>query len=182
MVRRHIPVEDSYLRNLYLVEMKSIPDISNLISIPKSTIRSHMIRIGIRLRKYSEATQSTRNKISMANTGKKRGPMSMEARKKMSIERLARGEKYAKGISLKPNGYYEITRGPNKGRSLHVVLYEEKVLFRRVKKGEHIHHVDGNKTNNDLSNLQLLTIQEHMRIHALQNYKNRKKGKNGQFT
>ena len=31
-----------------------------------------------------------------------------------------------------------------------------------------IHHIDGNHNNNDISNLQLVTIQEHYDIHSLQ--------------
>ena len=35
-----------------------------------------------------------------------------------------------------------------------------------IPKGHHIHHIDGNKSNNDISNLQLLSASEHTRMHA----------------
>ena len=41
----------------------------------------------------------------------------------------------AKGISLKPSGYFEITRGKNKCRSLHRVVME-KHIGRKLKKQE----------------------------------------------
>jgi uncharacterized CHY-type Zn-finger protein len=35
----------------------------------------------------------------------------------------------------------------------------------KIKKGFHIHHMDGNKSNNDISNLQCLSIKEHFSKH-----------------
>lgn len=36
----------------------------------------------------------------------------------------------------------------------------------------HVHHIDGNHFNNDVKNLQQLTIQEHLKLHAKKAYKN----------
>jgi len=47
--------------------------------------------------------------------------------------------------------------------------------FRKLKlvtKNLDIHHIDTDKTNNDISNLQLLTKSEHQRIHRLMDKKN----------
>lgn len=46
------------------------------------------------------------------------------------------------------------------------VMYE--YLGRLPSKNECIHHIDRDKTNNKLNNLQLLTLQEHAKIHALE--------------
>ena len=50
------------------------------------------------------------------------------------------------------------------GRHTHRVVAEEK-LGRPLKKGEVVHHIDGNKRNNDPSNLMVMTQSEHCRIH-----------------
>ena len=41
----------------------------------------------------------------------------------------------------------------------------ERHIGRPLKKNEVIHHIDGNKRNNDLSNLLLTTRSEHAKIH-----------------
>ena len=37
---------------------------------------------------------------------------------------------------------------------------------RKLQSNEVVHHIDGNKLNNDISNLKVLSISEHNRIHA----------------
>jgi HNH endonuclease len=39
-------------------------------------------------------------------------------------------------------------------------------LKRGLKKGEVVHHIDGDKTNNNIENLFLTTVQEHNKLHA----------------
>jgi hypothetical protein len=41
-----------------------------------------------------------------------------------------------------------------------------KKLKRNLLSSEHIHHKDGNKSNNDIENLELMDRSEHMRYHA----------------
>lgn len=48
---------------------------------------------------------------------------------------------------------------------LHRILMEQK-LGRTLTYDECIHHVDGNKNNNDISNLTIMTRSEHTRLHA----------------
>ena len=50
-----------------------------------------------------------------------------------------------------------------------------------IKDDEVVHHKDGNKLNNKLCNLQVMTASEHARLHALENLSNRKRNKYGQF-
>jgi hypothetical protein len=45
------------------------------------------------------------------------------------------------------------------------VMVMERHLGRRLEATECVHHVDGDRTNNALENLQLMTKSEHMRLH-----------------
>ena len=41
-----------------------------------------------------------------------------------------------------------------------------RLHYGEIPEGMVVHHVDGNKKNNDISNLKLLSIREHNRLHA----------------
>ena len=63
------------------------------------------------------------------------------------------------------NGYIFIRVGNEKVLE-HVYVYE-KYLGRKLLKDEVIHHIDGNKQNNTIENLILLTQKEHANIHMV---------------
>lgn len=44
-------------------------------------------------------------------------------------------------------------------------LIMEAVLERKLKPTEHIHHKDGNISNNNISNLKIVNASEHLKIH-----------------
>jgi hypothetical protein len=47
----------------------------------------------------------------------------------------------------------------------HIIVMENH-LERKLQKGEVVHHIDGNKTNNDINNLDLCSVVEHNNCHA----------------
>jgi hypothetical protein len=53
-------------------------------------------------------------------------------------------------------------------------LIMEKHLGRYLKKNEVVHHIDGDRKNNELKNLKLMTTSEHARDHILNYWKKRK--------
>ncbi len=65
------------------------------------------------------------------------------------------------------NGYYYITSTAegNFKQLLHRLIFED--FYGPIPEGCVIHHKDGNKTNNCIMNLQLLTESEHHRQHSV---------------
>lgn len=51
------------------------------------------------------------------------------------------------------------------GRHEHRVI-GEKIAGRKLRSDEHVHHIDGDKHNNNASNLVILTASEHGKLHA----------------
>lgn len=60
---------------------------------------------------------------------------------------------------LRKDGYYHYTNSNNHRRLM------EKHLDRSLERHESVHHIDGNKLNNDLNNLVVLTWDEHKKSH-----------------
>lgn len=71
------------------------------------------------------------------------------------------------------HGYVEVCVGHNSNYSgvkggyirEHVKVMQDH-LGRQLVTGEVVHHIDGNKSNNDISNLDLCTVDEHNNAHA----------------
>lgn len=68
---------------------------------------------------------------------------------------------------MSPGGYItERVRG--KGRKFQHRIIMERRLGRELRDDEVIHHIDHDKTNNDISNLVVMTRSEHTRLHTIE--------------
>lgn len=69
-----------------------------------------------------------------------------------------------KGTTITVAGYVRYTAGKHLGRYEHQLVLEGK-LRRRLRKGEVVHHKNGNGRDNRPSNLQLTTVPAHPSLH-----------------
>lgn len=159
----------------------SIPEVSNLSGLSRSAVRYHLKKAGV-LRSVTEGVRnaSKRGRLGSGFRGKKREFTESHC-ESISKAKIAHAEKHAKGLSNRSSGYSEFTRGENKGRSLHRVIME-KHIGRKLGRNEHVHHIDGNKRNNDISNLELMSASNHAAHHAKENHKLRRRNKNGTWS
>jgi len=109
---------------------------------------------------------------------------SLETRKKMSLS--MRGKKHNTKQNWIQNGYRYIRLlshpyRTKKGYVLEHRLIMEKHLGRYLKKYEHIHHINGNRLDNRIENLELTDIKNHMSYHAKKNYLLRDRDLLGRF-
>lgn len=85
---------------------------------------------------------------------------------------FAKNPNWKGGRRKKTAGYVEIYCPDHPNANKRKCVYEhqlivEKHIGRYIKKGEVVHHIDGNKANNDISNLLLLTSSEHAKLHQI---------------
>jgi len=148
---------------LYLSGM-SIPEVSDITGISRSTIRSRLNNAGI-LRSRAEGVRAAaeKGKLGLGNKGKKR-VFTDQWKENISKGKLEHGKINALSVRVNKSGYMEFTRGDNKGRLVHCVVIESR-LGRKLYKDECVHHIDRDKLNNQDSNLALMTISGHARLH-----------------
>ena len=75
------------------------------------------------------------------------------------------------------NGYeVKYIKNYNKKGNVKVHRYVmEQYLDRKLRPDEVVHHIDGNKLNNNIENLKIMTRGEHSKLHRLEEIKNGKK-------
>lgn len=144
---------------------QSIPQISARTGINRSRVRSELLKAGVPLRSRTEALR-IREGLGAHMKGKTR-TFTKEHCENIAKARRAWGEANAAGVSIKLNGYVEITRGEHKGRGEHVVIMEERI-GRRIRDDEVVHHIDRNRSNNSVDNLALVARAGHTRLHRFE--------------
>jgi hypothetical protein len=143
---------------------ESIPQIADDLGLGRGMLRYQLHKIGV-LRGRSEAVRMAANQGRLGGgfRGKSRDftPQHCE---NISKARARWADGNAVGVSIKLSGYVYHTRGLHKGRSVHVVKMEAR-LGRSLLPDEVVHHIDGDKTNNEDKNLALVTRAGHTRLH-----------------
>lgn len=142
----------------------STKEVADTLGINMSAARRAIIEGGATMRPRSFLSDTGRKAIQHAGARRKGQKRTAEQRQRIKEARCAWGEAESVGFSVKPNGYIEHTRGEHKGRSVHVVRMEERI-GRRLLDDEVVHHIDGDKTNNNMNNLALMTRPAHTRLH-----------------
>lgn len=146
---------------LYLSGL-SITEIHAKTSIPLSTLRNRFLRAGILRSRGDGVRNAAQRGLLGKNKGIKR-TFSEAWRANISRAQKKLAEINSNGVDTS-KGYARFTRGANKGKFVHKYVME-LWLGRSLIEGECVHHIDGNKLNNDINNLALLTTSGHARLH-----------------
>lgn len=172
-------LEIDRLIDLYVGQHMTCREVSNVVGVPISTVRRRLMNAGA-LRSGREASAIAASKGRKSHGTGRHFTHSAETREKQRASRIKWASTNAKGLSLKPNGYIECTTGEHKFRGQHRVIMEQRI-GRPLLPGEVVHHIDGNRANNAIENLQLMTHAEHASHHAIENHPKRERKENGCF-
>lgn len=71
---------------------------------------------------------------------------------------------------------------PRKGYLREHIRVMELFIGRRILPNECVHHKDHNRKNNSIENLELMTRDEHSKLHRAKDFQNFRRGKQGRFT
>lgn len=158
---------DEKLRDMYLVELLSIPQIAKKITVTYSTARGLLIKAGIQLRSRTQGVKIAGSRCADHLRGVPRS-FTEEHRLKATSGLRSHHAKNAVGVSIRKSGtksgYVYFTTGKNARRAVHIVVMDD-LLGRALAPGECVHHVDQNRSNNDPINLRLMSRSDHAALH-----------------
>lgn len=146
---------------MYHDELRSIPDIARILGVPYSRARKYLTDSNIDLRSRADGIRASSHKLGKHLAGKTRV---FSDQWKANISAGRKASTVFAGVTIKPSGYVEVTRGENKGRGLHRVIMEKKT-GRRLGHDEVVHHKDECRSNNSESNLEIMTRAAHTSHH-----------------
>ncbi len=161
------------------------------IETNRNKLKKQNTMMGMSDEEFKEYLKEQYKTKSMGEIGKEIGVSAAAVRKyfvKFGMERRGNTEfmhdptktpNWNGGIHVKSTGYVEVyapdhPRANGRPYIYQHILVMEKHIGRYLEKDEVVHHIDGNKSNNDISNLRLMTNREHVMMHG--NIGKRKKG------
>jgi len=167
-----LSIDKDKVRSMYVDDLMSSTQIAESIGTSPTHVLRVLAKIGVKTRSatlnktLSHSRACVREKLRNSATSRK---LSEAAKDKLRALSGKKNSGYISGITLNKHGYLVFSRsssnGDLAGKALHVCI-AEWLYGRRMKKGEHVHHIDGNKLNNHPENLAILNHSDHAKLHT----------------
>ena len=164
-------------------EFHSIRVVSKKTGLGRKTISEMLKEKGVEVLSKEENAKYTWHNHKHPGIGKKGKlspayghKMSAETREKLKPKWEAMGNARRIGKKKTTGGYIEVYC-PNHPSAYHGYVLEHRLIVeqnlgRLLSTDEYVHHINGEKTDNRIENLQLTNRSEHAKIHMEMRYKN----------
>ena len=150
-------------RSMYEDECLSTQQIADRLGISRTAVMNRLAKAGVTLRSAADGIRLA-GKQGRLPGGRGRGKQSPELIEKRRQGMLRYYTSRRRPIFNKCTGRYIINVGNGKHRHYARVLMERH-LGRKLRNDEVVHHIDCDKSNDDISNLRVMTPSEHMSLH-----------------
>jgi hypothetical protein len=157
---------------MYIRDKKSSSEIGEKLNMSAMHVRRILKSLNIDIRpaseyqKLSHSRPDVRQKMALAKKGTN---LSENAKQKLRERTGPKNPNWNGGLTVLANGYIYFTASPENGvhanRALHCVI-AEWAFGGPIPKGFHVHHIDGNKLNNNPENLAVMSASEHAKLHT----------------
>jgi hypothetical protein len=164
-------ISKEILYRFYIEEKRPMKEVSKMLNIAVGTVHKYLHKYQIETRdihycdKYRrKKTKEARARISKMHKGKK---LSEETKNKISESHKLTSAGHEK---LRADGYIGVyypnhSSADKSGYIMKHRLIMGKHINRELLKTEVVHHINGNRKDNHLENLKLMTFVEHAKLH-----------------
>lgn len=156
-----------------------VPQIARIVGACVSGVRKYCARNGISVadvknvfqRKRAEFEAAAVTERSAARLAEALGVSQATIRKWAGLCNIELVDEYHKGFCVTHNGYRCLPapghpNADSKGYVREHILVMEAHIGRYLEPDECVHHIDRDKLNNAIANLELMTLSEHAALHA----------------
>lgn len=176
MANRKISISDDYLRTAYVEQRKTMQQIADEVGCTAATILNRLRNLGIETRKLHDYPTTEKQRQAWVNIGRsgKGKHLDLETRKAISSarkgKRLRSDYDFGGHEKQRNDGYVSVyvPDHPNANKDGYVMkhhLVMERHMGRYIPEGYVVHHKNGKRNDNEISNLELMTFAEHARYH-----------------
>lgn len=162
-------LEEEFVKN-----EKTMQQIAQEHNVAVGSVCNYCKRFGISREKYTEkyrkaVSARTKGKPSPAK-GKKLAPEQCAKQKGKNKGKWHKPSQYGGHTKLREDGYVAVYLPDHPNASIEGYVMEHHLVMeakigRFIKKGEVVHHINHDRKDNRLENLQLMTFKEHASLH-----------------